>query len=171
MTVALPDGDSGTFSAIGYAFDQPSDERTVHVDQYGGKVRSTYGYDDYPLLAKVVSQGIGLHEGRSLGLANMIASALFCVAVIADVRDRAADVVATPARAGVGWALREARLPIRGTPVLAVGPGRSGGVPPDVRDQPARRTPAGPVRAAQSARSGHVLRRQLDRVKGSLRCR
>jgi uncharacterized iron-regulated membrane protein len=83
MTVALPVGDAGTFSAIGYAFDQPSDERTVHVDRYGGKVRSTYGYDDYPLLAKVVSQGIGLHEGRSLGLPNMIASAAFCVAVIA----------------------------------------------------------------------------------------
>ncbi len=83
MTVALPDGDRGTFSAIGYAFDQPSDERTVHVDRYGGKVRGTYGYDDYPLLAKVVSQGIGLHEGRSLGLANMVASAAFCLAVIA----------------------------------------------------------------------------------------
>ena len=82
MTVAIPDGDRGTFSAIGYAFDQPSDERTVHVDRYGGKVRATYGYDDYPLLAKVVSQGIGLHEGRSLGLPNMIASATFCVAVM-----------------------------------------------------------------------------------------
>ncbi len=83
MTVALPTDENGTFSAIGYAFDQPSDERTVHVDQYGGKVRATYGYDDYPLLAKVVSQGIGLHEGRSLGLANMTASAAFGVAVIA----------------------------------------------------------------------------------------
>ncbi len=83
MTVALPAAKNGTFSAIGYAFDQPSDERTVHIDQYGGKVRATYGYDDYPLLAKVVSQGIGLHEGRSLGLPNMIASAAFCIAVIA----------------------------------------------------------------------------------------
>jgi len=39
------------------------------------------GYDDYPILAKVVSQGIGLHEGRSLGLASMVVSAVFCVAV------------------------------------------------------------------------------------------
>lgn len=83
MTVALPADGRGTFSAIGYAFDAPSDERTVHVDQYGGAVRSTYGYDDYPLLAKVVSQGIGLHEGRSLGPVNMALSALFCVGVIA----------------------------------------------------------------------------------------
>ena len=82
MTVALPDSDKGVYSAIGYAFDDPSAERTIHVDRFGGKVVSAYGYDDYPLLAKVVSQGIGLHEGRSLGLVNFWASALFCLAVI-----------------------------------------------------------------------------------------
>ena len=48
MTVALPADESGVFSVIGYAFDAPSDERTVHVDRYGGQVVSTYGYDDYP---------------------------------------------------------------------------------------------------------------------------
>ncbi len=82
MTVALPVGDRGTFSVIGYAFDAPSDERTVHVDRFGGTVRSAYGFDDYPVLAKVVAHGIGLHEGRSLGTANMVASALFCVGVV-----------------------------------------------------------------------------------------
>ncbi len=82
MTVAVPADDVGTFSAIGYAFDDPTDERTVHVDQYGGTVRSTYGYDDYPVLARVVSQGIALHEGRSLGPVNMAVSALFCLGVI-----------------------------------------------------------------------------------------
>ena len=120
MTVALPSDDKGTFSAIGYAFDQPSDEKTVHVDQYGGKVRSTYGYDDYPLLAKVVSQGIGVHEGRSLGLANMIGSALFCVAVIA-------MCVTGPL---MWWRRRprgnhmgapRGRMPVAGTPLLALG--------------------------------------------------
>jgi uncharacterized iron-regulated membrane protein len=82
MTVAVPGDDGGVFSVIGYAFDAPSDERTVHVDQYGGSVVSTYGFDDYPLLAQVVSQGIGLHEGRSLGLWSFWASALMCVAVV-----------------------------------------------------------------------------------------
>ena len=152
MTVALPAGDQGTFSAIGYAFDQPSDERTVHVDRYGGKVRATYGYDDYPLLAKVVSQGIGLHEGRSLGLANMVGSAAVLPGGDRAVRDRAADVVATPAQRDVGWGLREGGCRSRDTRSRGRS-GRSGGVPPDVRDQPARRTPAGPVRAAQGARA------------------
>ena len=84
MTVALPapDDATGVFSVIGYAFDAPSDEQTVHVDRYGGEVVSTYGFADYPLLAKVVSQGIGLHEGRSLGLWSFWGSTLMCLAVI-----------------------------------------------------------------------------------------
>ena len=82
MTVAMPADEDGVYSVIGYAFDAPSDERTVHVDRYGGQVVSTYGFDDYPALAKVVSQGIGLHEGRSLGLWSFWGAALMCVAVI-----------------------------------------------------------------------------------------
>ena len=151
MTVALPADDQGTFSAIGYAFDQPSDERTVHVDRYGGKVRATYGYDDYPLLAKVVSQGIGLHEGRSLGLANMVGSALFCVAVIAMCVTGPLMWWRRRPRGGRIGAPR-GRLPVGGSPAPGGRSGGSGGVPPDVRDQPARRTPAGPVRAPPRCR-------------------
>nr|WP_196792081.1 PepSY domain-containing protein [Motilibacter deserti] len=82
MTVALPADESGVFSVVGYAFDDPGKERTVHVDQYGGQVVSTYGYADYPAPAKVVAEGIALHEGRSLGLVNFWASLLFCLGVI-----------------------------------------------------------------------------------------
>lgn len=82
MTVALPEDERGVYSVIGYAFDDPSGERTVHVDRFDGEVVSTYGYDDYPLLAKVVSQGIGLHEGRSLGPVNFWVTASFCLAVL-----------------------------------------------------------------------------------------
>lgn len=82
MTIALPADDQGVFSVIGYAFDDPAAEKTVHVDRYGGKVISTYGFADYPLLAKVVSQGIGVHEGRSFGRVNFWLTAAFCVAVI-----------------------------------------------------------------------------------------
>jgi len=122
MTVALPapDDKSGVYSVIGYAFDAPSDEKTVHIDRYGGKVVSTYGFDDYPVLAKVVSQGIGLHEGRSLGLWSFWGSALMCVGIIAMCvtgplmwwrrRPRGAARLGAP-RGG---------MPIRTTPLLAV---------------------------------------------------
>lgn len=82
MTIALPGDDGGVFSVIGDAFHDPSRERTVHVDQYSGEVRSQYGFEDYPLAAKAVAQGIGLHEGRSLGLVSFWGAALFCVAIL-----------------------------------------------------------------------------------------
>jgi uncharacterized iron-regulated membrane protein len=82
MTVALPEDDQGVFSVIGYAFHNPGQEKTIHVDQYGGQVVSTYGYQDYPKLAKAVSQGIALHEGRRFGVLNFWVSLMFCVGVL-----------------------------------------------------------------------------------------
>lgn len=82
MSIVLPAGDDGVYSVMGDAFYAPSEERTVHVDQYSGQVRSDYSFDDYPLLAKTVAQGIGLHEGRSLGVISFWSAALFCVAVL-----------------------------------------------------------------------------------------
>ncbi|CAB4924090.1 unannotated protein [freshwater metagenome] len=120
MTVALPDGDDGVYSAIGYAFDAPSDERTVHVDRFGGEVVSTYGYDDYPPLAKAVAQGIGLHEGRSLGLVSFWLAALMCVVVIA-------SCVTGPLmwwrrrRRGSGIDAPRGRMPVSGSPWLLGG--------------------------------------------------
>ena len=119
MTVALPGADDGVFSVIGYAFDAPTDERTVHVDQYGGGVVSTYGFDDYPTLAKVVSQGIGLHEGRSFGGWSMAGSTLMCLLIMASCvtgplmwwRRRPAGSIGAP----------RGRMPLRGTPLLLVG--------------------------------------------------
>nr|MBA3782740.1 PepSY domain-containing protein [Nocardioides sp.] len=121
MTVALPADEAGVFSVIGYAFDAPSDERTVHVDRYGGEVVSSYGFDDYPLLAKVVSQGIGLHEGRSLGLVSFWGSLLMCLGVMFMCvtgplmwwrrRPRGTATMGAP----------RGRLPLRASPLLLVG--------------------------------------------------
>ena len=120
MTVALPPADdaTGVYSVIGYAFDAPTDERTVHVDRYGADVVSTYGFQDYPALAKVVSQGIGLHEGRSLGLWSFWGSALMCASIIALCvtgplmwwrrRPSGADRMGAP----------RGRMPIRSSPLL-----------------------------------------------------
>jgi uncharacterized iron-regulated membrane protein len=55
----------------------------VHVDRFGGQVVGSYGYEQYPALAKVVSQGIALHEGRRFGAVNMWLTTAFCLGVIA----------------------------------------------------------------------------------------
>ncbi|HEY9338229.1 MAG TPA: PepSY domain-containing protein [Kribbella sp.] len=119
MTIALPTGDEGVFSAIGYAFSDPGKERTLHVDRYGGGVVSTYGYRDYPALAKVVAQGIALHEGRRVGVVNFWLTTAFCLGVMF-------MCVTGPL---MWWRRRpkgnslgapRGRLPLRATPGLAV---------------------------------------------------
>lgn len=83
MTVIPPaDDTTGVYSVMGYAFNQPGHEATVHVDQFSGQLVSEFGYDQYGALAKVVGQGIALHEGRRFGVVNMVVSGLFCVAAI-----------------------------------------------------------------------------------------
>ena len=134
MTVALPnggatghggaaraEGDNGVFSVIGYAFDAPSDERTVHVDRYGGTVVATYGFDDYPALAKVVSQGIGLHEGRSLGLWSFWGAALMCSAVIFMCLSGPLMWWLRRPSGSASLGAPRGRLPLRGSPVLLLG--------------------------------------------------
>ncbi|QKE86178.1 PepSY domain-containing protein [Arthrobacter sp. NEB 688] len=120
MTVVLPSDDTGVYSAIGYAFDDPGAERTVHVDRYGGTAVSEYGYDDYSPLAKTVSHGIALHEGRHFGVVNMTLTTLFCLAVIAScVTGPAMWWRRRPARSGSLGAPR-GRMPVATSPVLAV---------------------------------------------------
>ncbi|GAA1795712.1 PepSY domain-containing protein [Nocardioides hankookensis] len=123
MTVAVPAADdaSGVYSVIGYAFDAPSDEKTVHVDRYGGEVVSTYGFDDYPALAKVVSQGIGLHEGRSLGLWSFWGSALMCMGIIFMCLSGPLMWWRRRPKGGATVGAPRGRMPIRATPLLAVG--------------------------------------------------
>jgi uncharacterized iron-regulated membrane protein len=120
MTVAMPAGESGVFSVIGYAFDAPSDERTVHVDRYGGQVVSTYGFDDYPALAKVVSQGIGLHEGRTLGLWSFWGTALMCVAVIFMCLSGPVMWWRRRPKGSAALAAPRGRMPLRASPLLVV---------------------------------------------------
>ena len=121
MTIALPADEEGVFSVIGYAFDAPSDERTVHVDRYGGEVVSTYGFDDYPVLAQVVAQGIGLHEGRSFGTWSMVGTTLMCLAIVFScVTGPLMWWRRRPSRSGSMGAPR-GRMPLRATPLLMVG--------------------------------------------------
>lgn len=85
-----PEGETGVFSVMSsqwYNVGNPAEsdvtqETTVHVDQYSGEKVGQYSYADYSAMAKVVSHGIALHEGRRLGVANEILSTLFCLAVI-----------------------------------------------------------------------------------------
>ena len=120
LTITLPDGDDGVYSAISYAFDDPGQEKTVHVDQYGGQAVSTYGYDQYPLLAKTVARGIALHEGRHFGTLNMVVSASFCVLVLFMCVSGPLMWWRRRPKNGALGAPR-AKMPLKTTPILAIG--------------------------------------------------
>jgi uncharacterized iron-regulated membrane protein len=121
MTIALPGDEEGVYSVIGYAFQNPAKERTLHVDQYGGAVVSTYGYQDYPLLAKTVAQGIALHEGRRLGTLNMWLTTAFCLAVIfMCITGPTMWWRRRPKTPGAGLGAPRGRLPLKSTPALAL---------------------------------------------------
>ncbi len=121
MTVALPADENGVFSVMGYAFNDPSREQTVHIDQYGGQVVSSYGFADYPVLAKVVTQGIGLHEGRSLGLVTFWAAIAMCLAVIFSCISGPMMWWRRRPKKGTSMAAPRGRMPIKTSPVLIFG--------------------------------------------------
>ncbi|ANN76319.1 PepSY-associated TM helix domain-containing protein [Bordetella flabilis] len=80
--VALPSGPTGVYT-VSYFPADPRDERTLHIDQYGGKVLEDIGYDDYGAISRVVSYGTSLHMGRYFGLANQMLCALISIGLAA----------------------------------------------------------------------------------------
>lgn len=83
--VAAPSGDTGvwTLSQDSMSYDSPSPtaDRTVHVDQYTGRILADIGYDLYSLPGKAMAVGIALHEGQ-MGWWNIALNALFCLSIM-----------------------------------------------------------------------------------------
>ncbi|SAK94583.1 peptidase [Caballeronia fortuita] len=69
--IALPSKPTGVYT-VSYFPADPRAERTLHIDQYSGRVLSDIGYASYGGVAKVISYGTSLHMGRYFGLANQI---------------------------------------------------------------------------------------------------
>ncbi|WP_394178248.1 PepSY-associated TM helix domain-containing protein [Yoonia maritima] len=81
----LPRGDTGvwTLSRDSMSTDStsPTTDRTVHVDQFTGKVLADVRYEDYSLAGKAMAVGIALHMG-TLGLWSVLANTVVCLSVI-----------------------------------------------------------------------------------------
>ncbi|MGJ3509182.1 PepSY-associated TM helix domain-containing protein [Enemella sp. A6] len=124
-SITYPVDEKGVYSVFGWQWSNNgnpaeadvSRELAVHVDQYSGNVVGTYGYQDYSMVAKTVSQGIALHEGRRFGTINTIGTTLFCLAVI--FLCVSAPIMWWKRRgAATGLAAPRARLPIFGNWIL-----------------------------------------------------
>lgn len=83
--IAAPAEESGVWTlsqdSMSYDSTNPMADRTVHVDQYTGRILADVKFADYPFFGKLMAVGIALHEGQ-LGWWNVVLNALFCLAVI-----------------------------------------------------------------------------------------
>jgi uncharacterized iron-regulated membrane protein len=125
--VLIPDGKEGVYSVMadswsvpdGPAFKDVSKEAVVHIDQYSGTILATYGYDKYSLTAKLVDQGVSIHEGRKLGVVTRISSTSFCLAILFLCVTGPIMWWKRRPKAG-GLSAPRGRLPISDSPVIAI---------------------------------------------------
>ncbi|OUS19680.1 hypothetical protein A9Q95_15655 [Rhodobacterales bacterium 59_46_T64] len=81
----VPKGDTGvwTISRDSMSNDSahPTDDRTVHIDQYTGNILADVKFADYTVYGKGMAVGIALHEG-DMGWWNVALNTIFCLLVI-----------------------------------------------------------------------------------------
>jgi uncharacterized iron-regulated membrane protein len=56
-------------------------DRTVHIDQFTGKILADVRYEDYSVMGKAMAVGVALHMG-TLGLWSVLANTLVCLSVL-----------------------------------------------------------------------------------------
>ena len=76
--IAVPRGPHGVYSIRTLPKD-PRDTAFLHVDQYSGEVRGDFRFARMNPVAKTVSVGIALHEGRLFGFWNQVLGVLACL--------------------------------------------------------------------------------------------
>lgn len=85
VQVTAPADETGVWSlsrdSMSYDSSDPTADRTVHIDQYTGKVLADVRYADYPAIGKAMAVGIALHEGQ-MGTWNVVLNVVFCLMVI-----------------------------------------------------------------------------------------
>ena len=80
--LTLPKGADGVYTAYTYP-GQPEGQRTLHIDQYSGRVLGDVSFSDYGVAAKAVELGVQIHMGNYFGRANQIVMLIACLGVIA----------------------------------------------------------------------------------------
>ncbi|MEO1444846.1 MAG: PepSY domain-containing protein [Cyanobacteria bacterium J06635_11] len=71
FNIAFPEDETGVYTASAFPND-PTQEVTMHMDQYTGELLASVGWPDYGLVPKAVELGISIHMGKYFGLANQL---------------------------------------------------------------------------------------------------
>ncbi|WP_347557639.1 PepSY domain-containing protein [Robbsia sp. KACC 23696] len=67
---------------VSYFAPDPRAERTLHIDQYSGRVLKDIGFHEYGFIGAAVAFGTDLHMGRVFGLANQLACTAISLAIL-----------------------------------------------------------------------------------------
>ena len=81
FNVSLPKGKTGVYTVSGSPND-PTQEITMHIDQYSGEVLADVRWQDYGFVPKAVELGIAVHMGKYFGFGNQLLMLFACVVVI-----------------------------------------------------------------------------------------
>jgi uncharacterized iron-regulated membrane protein len=81
--MVMPASATGVYTITTRPDAAPARERTLHIDQYSGAVLRSHGWAEYGVLAKGVSVGRSLHEGRRFGAVNQAVNLAAALALIA----------------------------------------------------------------------------------------
>ncbi|MBD2234441.1 PepSY-associated TM helix domain-containing protein [Phormidium tenue] len=81
FNVTLPADETGVFTISAFPPD-PTQEVTLHVDQYSGTVLADVRWKDYGLVPKAVEMGTAIHMGRYFGFANQLLMLVAALIVI-----------------------------------------------------------------------------------------
>lgn len=81
FSVTLPEGETSVYTVSAFPND-PTQEVTMHIDQYSGKVLADVRWKDYGLVPKVVEMGTAIHMGKYFGLANQLLMLIAALIVV-----------------------------------------------------------------------------------------
>ena len=81
FSVNLPEGETGVYTVSAFPND-PTQEMTMHVDQYSGQILADVRWQDYGLVPKAVEMGIAIHMGKYFGLSNQLLMFVACLILI-----------------------------------------------------------------------------------------
>jgi uncharacterized iron-regulated membrane protein len=81
-SVSLPQEKTGVFTVSVFPED-PTEERTIHIDRYSGRILADVSWQDYSLVARGVEMGIAIHMGRYWGLPNQLIILVGCLSAMA----------------------------------------------------------------------------------------
>lgn len=81
FSVSLPKEETGVYTVSAFPND-PTQEVTMHIDQYSGQILADVRWQDYGWVPKAVEMGVAIHMGKYFGVSNQLLMLLACLILV-----------------------------------------------------------------------------------------